>query len=290
MIETDIHIRLDQFDGPFALLLQLIQREEMAVKEIDINQITEQYLDFLKKMENLNFDIAGEYLYMAATLLFLKSQECVNITDNEELKKLAEEHFEITSKAQLIEKLELLERFQKIGENMWKLPKLGHEIFVRPKIDKKMIANSLLAPMDLQSLTNCMIDLIKREKRKFTMMKRDRLSIKEKLKALKTILTIGHQAQFTKLADRTSIEDTVITFISLLELARLKKLSINQEEDKGEIFVDLRESLDNFDPEVANGFEPEAELTGLDTKVELNVPSEVVAMDESLKPESEMLH
>src|SRR3989338_36411 len=223
MIETNIHIHLDHFDGTLGLLLQLIQKEEVEVKDIEINKVTQQYLDFLKKMDNLNFDVAGEYLYMAAQLLFLKSQECVDMTENERIRKIADDNFEISTRSQLIERLEILERFQKMGEGLWMLPKMGHEIFVRPKIDKRMIANSLLAPMDLQSLTNTMIDLIRREKRKFTMMKRDRLSIKEKLKALKMILQVGHQELFTKLADRKNIEDTVITFISLLELARLKK-------------------------------------------------------------------
>ena len=260
MIETNIHIHLDHFDGPLGLLLQLIQKEEVEVKDIEINKVTQQYLDFLKKMDNLNFDVAGEYLYMAAQLLFLKSQECVDMTENERIRKIADDNFEISTRSQLIERLEILERFQKMGEGLWMLPKMGHEIFVRPKIDKRMIANSLLAPMDLQSLTNTMIDLIRREKRKFTMMKRDRLSIKEKLKALKMILQVGHQELFTKLADRKNIEDTVITFISLLELARLKKLTIDQTDYCGEIFVDLKESLENFDPEIANGFEPEGEV------------------------------
>jgi segregation and condensation protein A len=94
-------------------------------------------------------------------------------------------------------------------------------------------------------------------------VKRDRLSIKEKLIRLKTLLKEGETTQFDHLLDasETGIIDKVITFISLLELARLKKLQIFQNEDKGSIYIEVKESLESFDPETANGFEPEGEAS-----------------------------
>ncbi|MBA2403769.1 MAG: segregation/condensation protein A [Bdellovibrionales bacterium] len=144
---------------------------------------------------------------------------------------------------------------------MWGLPKKGHEIFVHPKIDRKAIENSILTPIDLQQLTETMMDLIRREKKKYTVVKRDRISIKEKLIHLKTMLKVGETTQFESLLDvkETGIIDKVITFISLLELARLKKLQIFQNEDLGSIYIEVKESLDSFDPESANGFDPEDE-------------------------------
>jgi segregation and condensation protein A len=75
------------------------------------------------------------------------------------------------------------------------------------------------------------------------------------------MLKLGETTVFDKLLDEneTGIIDKVITFISLLELARLKKLQIFQNEDKGSIYIEVKESLDSFDPESANGFEPENE-------------------------------
>jgi len=106
-----------------------------------------------------------------------------------------------------------------------------------------------------------MMDLIRREKKKYAVVKRDRLSIKEKLVRLKELLKVGETVQFDKLLDEneTGIIDKVITFISLLELARLKKLQVFQNEDKGSIYIEVKESLDSFDPESANGFDPEGE-------------------------------
>ena len=74
MNQNEILVKIDRFDGPLALLLHLIQKEEMRIQDLDVTTITNQYLDYLNKMQDLNFDVAGEYLFMAATLLHIKSQ------------------------------------------------------------------------------------------------------------------------------------------------------------------------------------------------------------------------
>jgi segregation and condensation protein A len=263
MTENEILIKIDRFDGPLALLLHLIQKEEMRIQDLDLTNITHQYLDYLQKMQDLNFDVAGEYLYMAATLLYLKSQTVADESQDKNMIKISagEMGLEIQTRGDLIKRLEELERYQRLGQRLWALPKKGHEIFVKPKVDRKAIENSILTPLDLQQLTETMMDLIRREKRKYTVVKRDRLSIKEKLIKLKMMLKQGDSTRFDLLLDEqeTGIIDKVITFISLLELARLKKLHIFQNEDKGSIYIEVKESLDSFDPESANGFEPEGE-------------------------------
>lgn len=263
MTENEILVKVDRFDGPLALLLHLVQKEEVRIQELDLNNITHQYLDYLQKMQDLNFDVAGEYLFMAATLLYLKSQTIADESQDQNLIKVTagEMGLEIQTRGELIKRLEELERFQRLGQRLWMLPKKGHEIFVKPKVDRKAIENSILTPIDLQQLTETMMDLIRREKKKYAVVKRDRLSIKEKLVKLKSVLKEGETTQFDRLLDlnETGIIDKVITFISLLELARLKKLQIFQNEDKGSIYIEVKESLDSFDPETANGFEPESE-------------------------------
>jgi segregation and condensation protein A len=263
MSENEILVKVDRFDGPLALLLHLVQKEEMHIQDLELNTITNQYLEYLQKMQDLNFDVAGEYLYMAATLLFLKSQSVADESNHNTIKITAGDmSLEIQTRGELIHRLEELERFQRLGQRLWGLPKKGHEIFVKSKVDRKAIENSILTPLDLQELTETMMDLIRREKRKYTVVKRDRISIKEKLILLKTLLKEGETTQFDKLLDpnETGIIDKVITFISLLELARLKKLQIFQNEDMGSIYIEVKESLDSFDPESANGFDPEDEI------------------------------
>lgn len=265
MSENEILVKIDHFDGPLALLLHLVQKQEMRIQDLELNNITHQYLDYLQKMQDLNFDVAGEYLFMAATLLYLKSQTVADESQDQNTIKISagEMGLEIQTRGELIKRLEELERFQRLGQRLWALPKKGHEIFVKPKVDRKAIENSILTPIDLQQLTETMMDLIRREKKKYAVVKRDRLSIKEKLVRLKSLLKEGETTQFEKLLDEkeTGIIDKVITFISLLELARLKKLQIFQNEDKGSIYIEVKESLDSFDPETANGFEPEGETS-----------------------------
>lgn len=266
MIEHNIQVKLDHFDGPLGLLLHLIQREQMSIRDLEINRITQQYIDYLQKMQDLNFDVAGEYLYMAASLLYIKSKSVAE-DEEEKIKVDGDLALEITTKTQLIQKLEELQKFQRLGEKLMTLPRRDEDIFVKPKVDKKAIQNSILTPMSLDSLTEVMVDMIRKEKRKYTVIKRDKLSIKEKLRELKSNLKKGSKTVMSKLVNTEdkNIEEIVITFISLLELARLQKLDVFQNEAWGEIYVEVRESLDDFDVETANGFDPEDEKEQIKT-------------------------
>lgn len=261
MLNTEINIQTQQFDGPLALLLLLIQKEEMDVRELDLVKITSQYLQYLSLMKELNFDVAGDYLYLASTLIYLKSKTVISIEDQAELAKLAPDSaVNIVSQEDLIRRLEELQRFQKLAKNLWSLPKKGHEIFVKPKINRKTIIDSILTPLALDELTAAMMDYLERERRKYTVVKRDRLSIKEKLVSLKNNLKIGESFSLRNLLNDSAedgISDIVITFISLLELARLKKIEINQENNKSDVLVNVVSSLDDLDVDTANGFDDE---------------------------------
>jgi segregation and condensation protein A len=282
MLDTSIQVKTDNFDGPLGLLLLLVEKEEMNIRELDLTKITQQYLNYLAQMRDLDFDVAGDYLFLASTLLLLKSKVCIA---EEEIKNLEAEFgaegLHITSQSELIRRLEELQLYQKMGKRLWELDKKGHEVFVKPKVDRKAIVNSILTPMDLNSLTMTMVDFLFRQRRKYTVVKRDRLSIKEKLKFLKSNLKVGEQTTFDSLLEQdgnfrsdeteeakmkstgtdkesmNSIDNIVITFISLLELARLKRINVFQNEDRSTIYVNVVRSLEDFDVEQANGFEDE---------------------------------
>ncbi len=266
MLDTSIHVKTESFDGPLGLLLLLIQKEEMDIRSLDINEITKQYIEYLDRMQELNFDVAGDYLYMAATLVFLKSKTCVSEDD---VKAITGEDLEaglhIATQEELIKRLQELKLYQLMGEELWNLDKLGHEVFTKPRVNRKEMIKTVVNPMDLQELTGVMIDLIRRDRRKYKVQKRDKLSIKEKLSFLKLFLQEGLHTNFYDLLqkdrkkDHTERDNTVITFISLLELARLHKVSIYQNEEYGNIYIDVNESLNNFDVELADGFGPEEE-------------------------------
>jgi segregation and condensation protein A len=273
-LDSTIAIKIPHYEGPLGLLLVLIQKEEMDIGQLDMSRITRQYLDYLKGMVELNFDMAGDYLFMAATLLYLKSEHHIHGPDRE---KEAEEHRKkmkelldgennllgITSKEELVERLQKLKKYKELGQKLWQLNKLGHEEFVRPKGEKRRFIESLVAPGDEQQLIMAMVDLIRKSLKKFQILPRERLSIKEKLNFLKNFLNDGEMTSFFKLLDEDvkhqdkPLENRVITFISLLELARLKKIEIFQNEILSDIYVKVMESLQNLDVDVAIGFEDE---------------------------------
>lgn len=266
MLDTSIQVKTDHFDGPLALLLLLIEKEEMNIRELDLTRITKQYLEYLSQMRDLNFDVAGDYLFLASTLLLLKSKICITEEEAKNLElELGVDGMHITSQSELIRRLEELQLYQKMSKRLWELDKKGHEIFVKPKVDRKAIVNSILTPMDLNSLTMTMVDFLFRQRRKYTVVKRDRLSIKEKLKFLKSNLKLGEQITFDTLLEQDGkaeegkdpTDNIVITFISLLELARLKRINVFQNEDRSTIYVNVVRSLEDFDVEQANGFEDE---------------------------------
>lgn len=271
MLDTSIQVKTDHFDGPLALLLLLIEKEEMNIRELDLTRITKQYLEYLSQMRELNFDVAGDYLFLASTLLLLKSKICISEEEAKNLEiDLGIEGMHITSQSELIRRLEELQLYQKMSKRLWDLDKKGHQIFVKPRVDRKAIVNSILTPMDLNSLTLTMVDFLFRQRRKYTVVKRDRLSIKEKLNFLKTNLKVGEQTTFDTLLElngqpeetelgevKDPSDNIVITFISLLELARLKRINVFQNEDRSTIYINVVRSLEDFDVDQANGFEDE---------------------------------
>jgi segregation and condensation protein A len=281
MLDTSIQVKTDHFDGPLGLLLLLVQKEEMDIRNFDLTAITQQYLGYLAQMRELNFDVAGDYLYLAATLLLLKSKTAISEEETQNLINQMEGSGElnITSQSELIRRLEELQHFQKMGEKLWGLPKKGHEVFVKPKINRKEITNSILAPIELDKLTLAMMDFLFKQKRKYQVVRRDRLSIKEKLAFMKSHLKVGTQTTLDDLLSihgEEGIDNIVITFISLLEMARLKRLEIFQNEDRSTVYVNVVKTLEDFDVDSANGFEDENEPSPEEKKADAELEAAIL--------------
>lgn len=264
MLDTSINVKIDSFDGPLALLLHLVQKQEMNIHELDLTRITQQYLDYLDKMEELNFNIAGDYLFLASTLVLMKSKVCLSEDDYNNLKNQFDDESEalyIPNREELAKRLEQLQKFQELSKKLWLLERKDEHVFSKPKIKRKEIIDSFLLPLDLGRLSEAMIYYLVKEKRKSVILRSDTLSIKDKLKALKELLIEGQSAEFQELVerdgDKEDIQNIVITFISLLELARLKKIKISQEEEFSKILIDVISSLKDFDINQADGFVPE---------------------------------
>ena len=130
MVSSSMHIRTEHFDGPLGLLLFLLQKQDIDIREFDLTKVTRQYLAYLKQMKELNLDVAGDYLYLAVMLLLLKSRA----VSEGELRKFSPSPGEgddliITSRSDLVRRLEELQHYQRLGKVLWMLPKQNHDIF-----------------------------------------------------------------------------------------------------------------------------------------------------------------
>ena len=298
MLNDQIQIKSENFDGPLALLLLLVQKEEMNIRDLDLTKITQQYLGYLSKLDKLDFNIAGDYLYLAATLILLKSKDCLSEEDKDLIDKLSGDgELQITSQSELVRRLEELERMRKLANGLMKVDQRGRDIFTKPKVNKKAIIDSILTPVELSALTEAMMEVISRNKRKYAIVKKDKISIKSKLIEFKTFLNEGDEVLFKELLERNNSGekiDTIITFISILELARLGKVSLFQNVENAEIYLRVTASLDNFDVREADGFDDESNESESDSSNEENVSGNESSIVENLElseeKESKTLH
>src|SRR6185369_17113631 len=128
-------VHLDKFDGPLDLLLHLIRKNELDICDISIAVITRQYLDYIKLMKELNLEVAGDFLVMAATLLQIKSRMLLPVDEPEE-----SEAVEDDPRAELIRRLMEYQQYKDAGMVIGARALLGREVFVRTCIDPLLTA------------------------------------------------------------------------------------------------------------------------------------------------------
>jgi segregation and condensation protein A len=247
-----LKIRTEQFEGPLDLMLFLIQKNEMDVSAVSIHKITDQYVQYLELMRELNFDVASEFLVMAATLIHLKSKRLLP-NDEDETKVSAEEL--PTSEAELVRRLLEYKKFQEAGRQLQALPMFGRDIVARPGVAPPE-KQTIWREMDLTELTFCFQEVLRRSRKRSKVIIRESTSIPERIAALSKVLKVGELTEFASVLsaepDRTEI---IMTFIALLEIARLKKLKIYQNETFGSIYLTLASPIDELDPTLMTGFQ-----------------------------------
>lgn len=249
-----ITVRLDSFEGPLDLLLYLIQSHELDISKVSIGQITDQYLSYVRLMQELNFDTASEFLVMAATLLHWKSRALLPQEKIEE--STPSEKDELTPE-DLIRQLLEHQRFLTAGQDLLQLPLLGEDVFIRPNL--KPPIERVWREMSLTDLTLSFQDMLIRTRKRVQILKKETVSLSGK------ILEFDHQLEIGKLTElRTLISEIpsrpeiVVTFLAALELSRLRKMRLYQDQTYSPIFVELLESLKNFDTHLVSGFEAQA--------------------------------
>lgn len=230
---------INDFEGPLDLLLHLIKHSKMDINEIKIEEITKQYMDFISSMEELNLDIASEYLVMAAELMEIKSRSLLPVkettdTDEEEINP------EDELKRRLLEYKkykESAEEFRNLEENRGKvLTRLPESL--EKVSDEHYINDGNVSVEDLITALKSILERKEYSKPINTKVTKKELSVSERIFKIRDILKKEKKVSFISLFEEVSKPYVVVTFLSILEMAKNKELIITQDKNFGQIYIE----------------------------------------------------
>ena len=229
-------IKIDNFEGPIDLLCYLIDKNKMNIYDVNLSDITDQYIEFLNAMEEMNLEIASEFLVMASTLLYLKSKNL--------LPKQEEEEEEITEE-ELIRRIIEYKKFKEIS----KVFKENYLIYAnRFYKEQEQIKQKLEKDYEPEKIPDIYKALVERNSVKINQNAKniekialvDKYTVADKVKEMYKVLTKQKKFVFNKLFSlkKREKQEVVTAFSGLLELSRRSKVETSQEEIFGDITVE----------------------------------------------------
>lgn len=241
-----IEVKLEVFEGPLDLLLHLIEKNKIDIYDIPIVEITNQYLDYIKEMQEKDMNVLSEFLVMAATLLDIKCKMLLPAEVNEE----GEEE---DPRAELVQKLleykmykymsyELRDRQMDAAKNWYREPNLPKEVAdYRPPLDYEQ----LIGDMNLSKLHDVFKMVIKKQedkidpiRSKYGNIEKEEIDMEAKGLYVEAYLREHRTTGFrTLLEKQNSRAEIIVTFLIILELMKIGKISISQEEIFGDILI-----------------------------------------------------
>lgn len=232
-------VRLEQFEGPLDLLLFLIQSNELDVSKVSIGKITDQYLTYIEHMTEMNFDLASEFLVMAATLIVWKSK---SLLPQEVDPNAAQDEDDVITQEELIRQILERKRFLEMARDWSGLPMLGDDVFTRP--NRRPPIERVWRDMNISDMALSYQEMLMRARKRGQILKKETVSVAEKIYHFADRLEVG---KLTEMRDMLSAlpskGEWVVTFLASLELARLKKLKVYQNQAYESIFLELLENL-----------------------------------------------
>jgi len=227
-----LEVILDAFEGPLDLLLYLIRRQNLDILDIPVAEITRQYVDYIQAMHEMRFELAAEYLVMAAILAEIKSRMLLP-------RPPSEEGLEDDPRADLVRRLQEYERFKQAAEDIDALPRQDRDTSPASAFVPDRAAVRLPPPVDLREMLLALHDVFKRAEL-FTQhaIKRDALSVRQRMGELLERMADGAFHRFESLF---TVEEgklgVVVTFLGLLTLAKEQLVDIVQEAPLAPIYV-----------------------------------------------------
>jgi segregation and condensation protein A len=237
-METDYKVKLEIFEGPLDLLLYLIKQDEIDIYEISLERITSQYLEYLQAFKELNIDIAGEFIVMAANLIYLKSRSLLPVDQQPPDEEAAEDDPRWDLIRQLIE----YKKFKEAAAGLHARALEQERIFARTGMTA---GTTFLAPLPLGEvgifqLINAFQTVIKRLEARENLREifGEHFTVSEKIDSILQRVSSGVALKFSELfADVAGRIEVVVTFLALLELIRLKQVRVTQANPFDEIEI-----------------------------------------------------
>jgi segregation and condensation protein A len=227
-----LEVFLEAFEGPLDLLLYLIRRQNLDVLDIPLAEITRQYMKYIELMQDLQLELAGEYLVMAATLAEIKSRMLLprasTVDDSEE-----------DPRAELVRRLQEYERFKRAAEKLDSLPRLERDVWSAGAElrDRKVVR--LVPQVTLQEMLLAFRDVVVRnEMFAHHHVQRERLSVRERMTDIVARLENASFVEFVQLfSPEEGRMGVAVTFMAILELVREGLIDIVQQEPFAPIHV-----------------------------------------------------
>lgn len=232
--------KINQFEGPLDLLLHLIKESEMDIMDIEIVKLTDQYLNYINSMENLDLSTASEYLSIASELMYLKSKTLLPAKENTE-----EEEEYIETKENLINRLLEYKKYKEVTSNLKELEQERNSFYTKtPSNMKEYQTNqiNLNQEITLEDLVNAFKKYLERKKYEeplTTKVTTKEISIKERKHQIYQILKTRKKVEFYELFEEFSKPYIVATFLSILEMAKEQELIITQNNNFDKIYCEV---------------------------------------------------
>ena len=240
-------VKLDTFEGPLDLLLYLIRKNDMDIRDIEISKITHQYLDFVNAMRNLDVDLASEFIVMAATLIYIKSKMLLPEPEMEG------EEEGMDPKEALIQRLIEYQQYKMVAQELSKKPLLNVDLFkvalLPEHVEKSFDPKEQLIEVGIYELSLVFQGMLARTKKVVHHIEGEQISIEEKIAEIvdhlnqKVNSTLEFKSLFSEVTTRAEI---VICFLAILELTRLKYVKLFQTTFDSEIHLKVTENILNF--------------------------------------------
>ncbi|MGZ5002130.1 MAG: segregation and condensation protein A [Chthoniobacterales bacterium] len=235
-MESDYKVKLEIFEGPLDLLLYLIKRDELDIYDISIERITRQYLEYLQAFKELNIDVAGEFVVMAANLIYLKSRSLLPV-DQQPPEEDAEED---DPRWDLIRQLIEYKKFKEAAAQLQvrQLEEAGRFVRQTNGVDPIAAAPLRLGEVGIFQLINAFQNVIKRLEAREDLQEifGEHYTVSDKIEWILQRVADGVPLRFSELfASMASRVEIVVTFLALLELIRLRQVRATQSDAFAEI-------------------------------------------------------